>query len=355
MIFDDHDIRDDWNTSLGVEAARSRQTVVVARADRRRAGVVLGLPAPRQPLARTSAPSDEIWQRIVGARGRRRARPRPRRSTRFAERVDQQPETYRWSYARDFGDQARLVVVDSRAARVLDARPPLDARRRRDGLVRRAAARRRSTTCSSAPRCRSCCRPGCTTSRRSTRRSPRAPGAGAPRGVGEKLRQAVDLEHWAAFQDGFRDGRRDGRSRSPRGERGRAPRTVTFLSGDVHHSYVAEVGRRARPARSRAAIVQAVCSPIRNPLPRFMHAVTSGAARYGRRRAGRRGRLRARRRCPTRRWHWGLATGGPGTTTTSPSSSCATAGCGCGGRRARSVDRPDRPVLRRVATIDPIG
>mgnify|MGYP006143886053 CR=1 FL=1 len=36
----------------------------------------------------------------------------------FAERVDQEPETYRWSYARDF-DDVRLVVVDSRAARVL--------------------------------------------------------------------------------------------------------------------------------------------------------------------------------------------------------------------------------------------
>src|SRR5690606_1070764 len=37
----------------------------------------------------------------------------------FAERVDQQPETYRWSYARDFG-ASRLVVVDSRAARKLE-------------------------------------------------------------------------------------------------------------------------------------------------------------------------------------------------------------------------------------------
>ena len=47
------------------------------------------------------------------------------------------------------------------------------------------------------------------------------------------------------------------------------PRTVTFLSGDVHHSYVSE----ARPARHeggppiRGRIIQAVCSPIRNPLP----------------------------------------------------------------------------------------
>ena len=54
-----------------------------------------------------------------------------------------------------------------------------------------------------------------------------------------------------------------------RGQRGPVPRTVTFLSGDVHHSYASE----ARPARHeggppiRGRIVQAVCSPIRNPLP----------------------------------------------------------------------------------------
>ena len=46
-----------------------------------------------------------------------------------------------------------------------------------------------------------------------------------------------------------------------------APDTITFLSGDVHNSYLAEVNDPARlGARSR--IVQAVCSPIRNPMPR---------------------------------------------------------------------------------------
>ncbi len=54
------------------------------------------------------------------------------------------------------------------------------------------------------------------------------------------------------------------------GERGEAPDTVTFLSGDVHHSYVAEVDRR-----DGSRIIQAVCSPIRNPLPRFMRSVTA--------------------------------------------------------------------------------
>ncbi len=45
MIFDDHDIRDDWNTSLDWKR-RDGVHVVVARADRVGPRVVLGLPAP---------------------------------------------------------------------------------------------------------------------------------------------------------------------------------------------------------------------------------------------------------------------------------------------------------------------
>jgi hypothetical protein len=57
------------------------------------------------------------------------------------------------------------------------------------------------------------------------------------------------------------------------GKRGKAPQTVTFLSGDVHHSYLAEVDREHRAGSSR--IIQAVCSPIRNPLPRKMRFATA--------------------------------------------------------------------------------
>jgi hypothetical protein len=51
---------------------------------------------------------------------------------------------------------------------------------------------------------------------------------------------------------------------------------VTFLSGDVHHSYVSEV----RGRRVGARIIQSVCSPIRNPLPRVMRFGTAVLA-YG--------------------------------------------------------------------------
>ena len=59
-----------------------------------------------------------------------------------------------------------------------------------------------------------------------------------------------------------------------RGGRGAAPDTVTFLSGDVHNSYLAEL---ADPHRHGATsrVVQAVCSPMRNPMPRGVRAVMS--------------------------------------------------------------------------------
>ena len=70
-----------------------------------------------------------------------------------------------------------------------------------------------------------------------------------------------------------------------RGKRGEAPGTVTFLSGDVHHSYVAEVAARRTGAGS-SRIIQAVCSPIRNPLPPQMRVRHRGAG-LRRRRAAR--------------------------------------------------------------------
>jgi hypothetical protein len=87
------------------------------------------------------------------------------------------------------------------------------------------------------------------------------------------VRQLVDLEHWAAFEDGFLEVF-DMVMRTARGERGPAPATITFLSGDVHHSYVAEVVDAERHGAS-SRIVQAVCSPIRNPMsPRLRAAVS---------------------------------------------------------------------------------
>ena len=53
---------------------------------------------------------------------------------------------------------------------------------------------------------------------------------------------------------------------------------MTFLSGDVHNSYLAELTDRHRHGAT-SRVVQAVCSPIRNPMPRGVRAVMSLFAR----------------------------------------------------------------------------
>ncbi len=95
--------------------------------------------------------------------------------------------------------------------------------------------------------------------------------------VGERLRQAVDLEHWAAFEDGYHDVAAMALE-VVSGRRERAPGTVTFLSGDVHHSYLAQVDR---PEGSGGRIVQAVCSPIRNRLPGAIRPATRNLNKAG--------------------------------------------------------------------------
>jgi hypothetical protein len=81
---------------------------------------------------------------------------------------------------------------------------------------------------------------------------------------GEKLRRALDFDHWAAFDFSFE--RLEGLLQAVgRGERGRPPASIVLLSGDVHHAYLAEVAFR-RDADVRSAVYQAVCSPFRNAL-----------------------------------------------------------------------------------------
>jgi hypothetical protein len=66
---------------------------------------------------------------------------------------------------------------------------------------------------------------------------------------------------------------------------------VTCLSGDVHHSYVTEAWPTDRGRRLQSTLLQAVCSPIRNPLSRNMRFATAVLS-YGV--AGPAGRLASR-------------------------------------------------------------
>lgn len=110
-------------------------------------------------------------------------------------------------------------------------------------------------------------------------------GAWGPRAARwvERMRQALDLEHWAAFERSFR--RLAGIVQDVgAGRRGRAPCSIVFLSGDVHHAYLAEVSTPDQ-APAHTPILQAVCSPFRNPLDareeRVIRAALSRPAAVG--------------------------------------------------------------------------
>jgi hypothetical protein len=335
MIFDDHDIRDDWNTSLAWRLAMATQTWWHQR-------IVAGLGSywvyqhlgNLSPEARAA---DPLWQRVV----RHDGDDEPDLSDALDElagNADRDPTSYHWSYARDF-DDVRLVVVDTRAARVLTPtrRCMLDEAEMEwlDGQMR--GGFRHLLVGTSLPFLLS---PGLHNFE--AWNEALAGGAWGERGArfGERLRQAVDLEHWGAFQEGFRQVAQMTLDVAE-GHRGPAPDTVTFLSGDVHHSYVSEVrgprwsglfrrsslARRSSlsrpsgwvgllrrwagqlrrwwsargsssgpgssspstsapgpssalrplsaPTPDRSRIVQAVCSPIRNPLPYYMRFATA--------------------------------------------------------------------------------
>ena len=264
MIFDDHDIRDDWNTSL---SWRKEMEATSWWHDRIVGGLAsywvyqhLGNLAPAERA------DDEIWKQIVAAQEGNDEPDVGDLLDELAERADTHPDSYRWSYARDIG-ATRLIVVDSRAARVLEPEQRCilddDELRWLDDQVRGGFNHLLIGT--SLPFLLS-----------AGLHNFEAWSEAVATGVwgsrwsrwGEKIRQTIDLEHWAAFQEGFQDVAAMVIDVAD-GKRGEAPGTITFLSGDVHNSYVAEVQRT-----SGSRIVQAVCSPIRNPLPHVVRYMT---------------------------------------------------------------------------------
>ena len=261
MIFDDHDIRDDWNASLSwreaIQDAEWWHGRIVAGLGSYWVYQHLGNLSPQERAA------DPIWQEIAAHTGSDEL-DLSGELDRFAERADRDPEAYRWSFCRDFGD-IRLIVVDSRAARNLepDRRALLDDAEMAWLDARMQGGFRHLLVATSLPFLLPMGLHHLEAWDEAV--SEGAWGKRAAR-VGEKLRQAADLEHWAAFQDSFRKVAAMAAEVAD-GRRGPAPESVTFLSGDVHFSYVSEVERTAG-----SRIIQAVCSPIRNPLPRVLRS-----------------------------------------------------------------------------------
>jgi hypothetical protein len=271
MIWDDHDVHDDWNTSL----EWTRRMRAQSWWDRRLVGAIMSYWIYQHigNLAPPELDSDECYRHVAGAEDATEA------LSDFALRAEREVEGTRWSYHRDLGG-ARLVVMDSRAGRVLKP----DRRTMFDGAewdwIREQASGDfdhlllgTSLPWLLLP----------SMHHLEAWDEAVAEGAWGRRAarLGERLREAFDLEHWAAFGKSFAEVT-DLVAEVAAGRRGGSPASVVALSGDVHHAYLAEVGFR-RDGRPRVPVWQAVCSPVRNPLThherRAIRVAATGPAR----------------------------------------------------------------------------
>jgi len=271
MIFDDHDIRDDWNTSWSWQREIRTTTWWQER-------IVSGLGSywlyqHLGNLSPAELAQEEVWCKVVEhqASGATDELDLTARVDALAARSDADPTSYRWSYTRALGDST-LVVIDSRAARELrpDGRSMLDADELRwvDDVLQGGV--RHLFIGTSLP---FLLPPGLHDFEAMDEALAQGAYGRTVARAAEKLRRSIDLEHWAAFNEGF-DELFELVMQVARGERGPAPQTITFLSGDVHNSYLAEVTDPLRlGAQSR--VLQAVCSPIRNPMPRGVRVFVS--------------------------------------------------------------------------------
>jgi hypothetical protein len=254
MIFDDHDVHDDWNTS----ETWVRQMRRKSWWEERIVGAFMSYWVYQHlgNLSPQELEEDELFGRVQEVEDATRV------LREFAYRAHRTSGGTRWSYHRDFG-RVRLIMMDSRAGRVLDEgeRSMLDDKEWAwieekaggdfDHLLLGTSLpvflmsamhhleAWNEAVCGGAW------------------------GRMAAR-VGESIRQLLDLEHWAAFQGSFDHLVRLLRSVAS-GERsnGPPPASIALLSGDVHHGYLARV---SFGDAVKSSVYQVVSSPLRNPL-----------------------------------------------------------------------------------------
>ncbi|GAA2476134.1 alkaline phosphatase D family protein [Streptomyces gobitricini] len=257
MIFDDHDVIDDWNTSASWVADMRREGWWRER-------ILSGLMSywVHQHLGNLSPDeldADPLYAAVRDAPDGTEV------LRRFAADADADPARVRWSYRRDFG-RTRLVMVDSRAGRVLEEQKRAmhdedEARWLADQLLADRKDCDHLLVGASLPWLLAPMMHDAETWNAALCRGER--GNRWAR-LSERVRRAADLEHWAAFPDSFE---RLTRLLAEAGSGPDAPATVCVLSGDVHHAYVAEPEWPKSAAPASARIVQLTCSPVHNRIP----------------------------------------------------------------------------------------
>ncbi len=258
MIFDDHEIIDDWNTS---DRWRATMSKLSWWEERIQAGLSsywvyqhLGNIAP------SALADDRVYAAVLD-----NAEDATEVLDAFGTSADHEPTAYRWSYTIDI-DRTRLVVVDNRAARQLERghRAMLQESEWTWFTKQIPGDYDHLLIGSSLPWLLP---PAIHHLEAATERLAESPREWVSK-FGEKLRQAVDLEHWAAFKRSF-DALTALLSEVGAGQGGvsPAPASISVLSGDVHHSYAA---RAVLGPEVVSPVHQLTCSPVHNDMPKYI-------------------------------------------------------------------------------------
>jgi len=283
MIFDDHEIIDDWNSSASWREAAKRQSWWSER-------ITSGLASywVYQHLGNLhpdDLADDALYPKVVAAGDATEI------LREFGQRVDKEADAahdterwratqYQWSYRLDLG-RTRLVMLDNRCSRVLDpgARAMLPPGEWSWFLDQAHGDYEHLVVGSSLPWLLPHGIHHLEAWNERLAASPRRLVAS----LSETARRAVDLEHWAAFHRSFEDlaelfARIGSGPRTAAGETAvgagpayAAPASINVLSGDVHHSYVARV--RFADEAVTTPVHQLTCSPIHNQVPAVMKPV----------------------------------------------------------------------------------
>ncbi|MFF4499565.1 alkaline phosphatase D family protein [Streptomyces sp. NPDC001401] len=255
MIFDDHDVIDDWNTSA---AWLDDMRATPWWRERLLSGLMsywvhqhLG---NLSPVELAADPLYAAVRELPDGTDELRA---------FACKADGDPASVRWSYRRDFG-RVRLLMVDTRAARVLDEESramldPGEAEWLREQALTERGSYDHLLIGTSLPWLLPHLVHDAEAWNAALCRGER--GARWAR-FGEDLRRRADLEHWAAFPASFAALTE---LIAEAGSGAEAPATVLVLSGDVHHAYVAEPAWPSGAPDAR--VLQLTCSPVHNSIP----------------------------------------------------------------------------------------
>src|SRR4051812_12450288 len=256
MVFDDHDVIDDWNISW----RWLREARATSWWHDRITGAFMSYWI-YQHLGNVAPPEldeDAVYQTVLTASGDVGASLET-----FADLADRESAATRWACRRDFG-RTRVLVVDSRAARVLDDdhRELIDDEEWRWIVDRSREPVDHLVVVSSLPVFLS---PGIHYLEAWNEAVCAGAWGSLAAGLGERIRRSLDLEHWPAFQESFKRMVKLLQEVAHGDDGAQPPASVTVVGGDVHNAYVAEVSM-GRLVDTPCRVHQVVCSPFRNPL-----------------------------------------------------------------------------------------